>query len=264
MPLLTVVLASRSRRAPVVLAAAVSLASMGTSIGACSEAKDEARPKDHAQAEAGPGEDAGAVPEGGPSGPSFCSTLAPAPFFCADFDDGAAPDQVFAAVTGAVKVEDRALHVATDGADAFVEHDADPSPHWTRIELAFSLRVEQTAKDTRAVLARIGQHQADSECRLELEVQESGLRLTGTGVTEAPLTKTVAAGAAARVVLTLDASGDAGAVTGMATVDGQPAIAAPVTLGCASLPGPPRVSLGRVSGAGRVDLRFDDVVFDGR
>lgn len=246
------------------LAAALSLAATGASAAACSDANEEASPKQHAQADAGPGDDAGAVPDGGPTGPSFCSTLAPAPFFCADFDDGAAPDQVFATVTGAVKVEQQALHVVSDGTDVFVEHDADPSPQWSRIELGFSLRLQATAKDTRAVVARIGQHQADDECRLELEVQQSEVRLTGTGATEAPLTKPLSPGAAARVVLTLDASGDAGAVKGMVTVDGQPAIAAPVTLACTSLPGPPRVSLGRVSGAGTLDLRIDDVVFDGR
>lgn len=230
---------------------------------ACSDAKDEVISKGDARADGDSLADVGSEQDSGPTGPSFCTTLPSEPFFCADFDDGAAADQVFATVSGAPKVEQQALHVVSTGSDAFVEHEADPSPQWTKVELSFSIRIDSLSGDARAVLARLGQHQTDTECRLELEVQPSGLSLIG-GPASAALTKKIATGTKARVVLTVDATSDAGNVKGMVTVDGQPAIAAPIDLGCPRLPGPPRISLGRVTGSGNADLRFDDVVFDGR
>lgn len=230
----------------------------------CSDASGGAAAKADAGADAEPVRDAAPDPDAGPSGPSFCATVPGQPFFCADFDDGAPVEQTFRTVSGAAKIDQQSLHVVADATDVFVEHDADPSPQWARIELSFALRIEAASADARAVLARIGQHQTDAECRVELEVQAAGLGLIGTGASRAPLTKTLANGTRARIGLVLDATGDGGNAKGMVTVDGQPAIAAPIELGCARLPGPPRVSLGRVSGAGSVDVRYDDVVFDGR
>src|SRR5688500_10137264 len=71
------------------------------------------------------------------TGPTYCSTLDPAPFLCVDFDDGAAPSDVFTRAEGAgVTVEEKALRTQSDGAsDAWVEHHADPSPQWSAVEL---------------------------------------------------------------------------------------------------------------------------------
>lgn len=196
-------------------------------------------------------------------GPTYCSTLDPAPHFCADFDDGAAPGDLFTKVEGA-KVEEKSLRVQSDGStDGYVEHEADPTPQWSTIELGFSLRIDDQAADGRTIVARIGQHMTDTECRAELELQPSGLTLKG-GAADTKLTKTVAKGKAARIVLSQKGGADGGKVTANVTVDGQPALAAPVELSCTAFPGPPRVTLGKLGGAGAVDLRFDDVVFDGR
>ncbi len=251
----------RMRFARSVLALGAAVLSLAVA-SACSDAKDEAGGGGDARADSEAPADTGPSSDSGPTGPSFCETLPSAPFFCADFDDGAPADQVFRTVSGGAKVEQQELHVASDGADAFVEHDADPSPQWTRIELGFSLRIDAASSDARAVLARIGQHQTDTECRVELELQQGGMRLRGGGA-DAALTKKIATGTKARVVLAIDATGDGGSVKGSVTVDGQPAVAAPLDLGCARLPGPPRITLGRMNASGTADLRFDDVVFDG-
>lgn len=198
-------------------------------------------------------------------GPTFCSTLEPTPFLCVDFDDEAAPGDVFTKTEGAgATVTEKGLRIESDGtADAWVEHEADPSPQWTVVELGFSLRIDELAPDARMIVARIGQHTTDTECRVELELQPSGLTVKG-GTADAKLTKTIAKGAAARIVVSQEAATDGGKLRANVTVDGQPALAAPVELACAAFPGPPRVTLGRLNGAGASDLRFDDVVFDGR
>jgi hypothetical protein len=214
-------------------------------------------------------DDATAPPDGGTTqdqdvGPTYCSTLDPAPFLCVDFDDGAAPADVFTKAEGTPKVEEKGLRVQSDGAtDVYVEHEADPSPQWSVIELGFSLRIDDLATDARTVIARIGQHMTDSECRVELELTPSGITLKG-GAADAKLTKTVAKGKAARIVVTQQGAPDGGKITANVKVDGQAALAAPVELACSTFPGPPRITLGRITGAGTSDLRFDDVVFDGR
>jgi hypothetical protein len=181
-----------------------------------------------------------------------------------DFDDGVSPSDLFTKVEGAT-VEENALRAQSDGTtDAWVEHETDPSPQWSVVELGFSLRVDDQSADARTIIARVGQHMTDTECRVELELTPTGISLKG-GAADAKLTKTVAKGKAARVVLSLEAGTDGGKLRGNVTVDGQPALAAPVELAaCAAFPGPPRVTLGRITGAGASDLRFDDVVFDGR
>lgn len=197
------------------------------------------------------------------TGPSFCSTLDPPPHLCVDFDDGVAPADVFTRVEGAT-VEDKALRVQSDGTnDAFVEQHADPSPQWSAVEVGFSIRIDDQAADARTTIARIGQHATDTECRVELELTPSGITLKG-GTADLKLTKTIAKGEAARIVLSQHAAEDGGKVTASVTVDGQPAVAGPVELACAAFPGPPRMTLGRITGAGASDLRFDDIVFDGR
>ena len=197
------------------------------------------------------------------TGPTYCSTLDPAPFLCVDFDDGAAPADVFTKVEGGA-VEEKAFRAQSDGStDVYVEHEADPTPQWSVVELGFSLRIDDQASDARTTIARVGQHMTDSECRAELELTPSGITLRG-GAAEAKLTKTIAKGKAARIVLSQEAGKDGGKVTANVTIDGQPALAAPVELACAAFPGPPRMTLGRITGAGSSDLRFDDVVFDGR
>lgn len=230
---------------------------------ACSTEETSAPRGDGGAAEA----DAAALDSGeedaGSSGPSFCESLDPAPFFCADFDDDPAPDTVFRTVSGAATVEDGSLRALSDGADVYVEHDHEPSPQWAVIELGFAVSVEALSSDARMTIARIGQHQTDTECRVELELEPDALTLRGGGTT-APLTKKLALRTRTRIVLTMDATSDAGSVRATVTVDGQPAVGGPLDLGCARLPGPPRVSLGRIAGAGSGDLRFDDVVFDGR
>lgn len=197
-------------------------------------------------------------------GPTYCSTLDPAPFLCVDFDDGAAPADVFTKAEAAT-VEEKGLRTQSDGTtDSYVEHEADPSPQWSIVELGFSLRIDDQAGSARTIIARVGQHMTDSECRVELELTPSALTLKG-GAADAKLTKTIAKGKAARIVLSLEAGADGGKLRGNVKVDGQPALAAPVELAaCASFPGPPRMTLGRISGAGASDLHFDDVVFDGR
>jgi hypothetical protein len=215
-------------------------------------------------------EEASTTPDGGTTqdqdvGPTYCSTLDPAPFLCVDFDDGAAPGDVFTKTEGAgVTVAEKGLRIESDGTtDAYVEHQTDPSPQWSVVELGFSLRIDDLATDARTTIARIGQHMTDTECRVELELTPSGITMKG-GTADAKLTKTVAKGKAARIVLSQQAAADGGKVTANVTVDGQSALAAPVELACAAFPGPPRVTLGRITGAGAADLRFDDVVFDGR
>lgn len=246
------------------MAAVFSVAGLGAA-AACSSAKDEATARPDASADTGgpaPGDGGGG--EDAASGPSFCTTLSPAPFFCADFDDGAAPDAIFAEVSGAPKNEDQALRVATDGAEAFVAQKTDPSPPWAHIEVGFSLRFEALSNDARITIARIGQHDTDAECRVELELRPDALTLVSGGGDEAALTASPAKGSALRIVVSMDAAEDGGGVAGSVTVDGKAGTAAPLDLGCARLPGPPRVTLGRISGGGSADLRFDDVVFDGR
>ena len=207
--------------------------------------------------------DGGGTQDGGPSGPSFCSTVDPAPLLCVDFDDGTAPADVFTKAEGGA-IEEKSFRAQSDGStNAFVEHEADPTPQWSTVELGFSLRIDDQAADARTIIARVGQHMTDTECRAELELTPSGITLKG-GAADAKLTKSVAKGKAARIVLSQEAGKDGGKVTANVTVDGQPALAAPVELSCASFPGPPRVTLGRISGAAASDLRFDDVVFDGR
>jgi hypothetical protein len=197
-------------------------------------------------------------------GPTYCSTLDPPPFFCVDFDEAAAPSDLFTKAEGTT-VEEKGLRAQTDGTtDAYVEQHADPSPQWSVVELGFSLRIDDQAADARTIIARVGQHMTDSECAVGLELTPAGLTLLG-GAADAKLTKSVAKGKPARIVLSLEAGADGGKLRGNVTVDGQPALAAPVELAsCAAFPGPPRVMLGRISGAGSSDLRFDDVVFDGR
>ena len=239
---------------------------MALFIAACS---DSASTATKSTADGGATGDA-AAGDGGPSqdqdvGPTYCATLDPQPFLCVDFDDGAAPADVFTKSEGAgATVSEKGLRVQSDGAtDAYVEHEADPSPQWSIVELGFSLRIDDQAADARTIIARIGQHMTDTECRVELELQPSGHTLKG-GTADAKLTKTITKGKAARVVLSQEAGTDGGKVRANVTVDGQPALAAPVELSCAAFPGPPRITLGRISGAGASDLRFDDVVFDGR
>lgn len=238
---------------------------MAVLLAACSQSSPAARSPGAADG----GIDDASATDGGPTqdqdvGPTYCSTLDPAPFLCVDFDDGSAPADVFTRVEGAAVVEDKSFRAESDGAnDVFVEHEADPSPHWSVVELAFSLRIDDQAADGRTVIARLGQHMTDTECRVELELQPSGLTLKG-GAADAKLTKTLSKGKAARIVLSQEAAPDGGRLRANVTVDGQPALAAPVELSCGAFPGPPRIALGRISGAGAADLRFDDVVFDGR
>lgn len=233
-------------------------------LAACSDSSSGAGTKPGGD---GGAPDGGAIDGGsndsGESGPSYCTTLDPPPFLCVDFDDAPNPSDVFTKSEG-VTVTEKGLRAQSDGTtEAWVEHEADPSPQWTTVELGFSLRIDDQAADARTVIARIGQHMTDSECRVELELEPIGLTLKG-GATDAKLTKSIAKGKAARVVLSLESGTDGGGLKANVTVDGQSAVAAPVTLACASFPGPPRVTLGRISGAGASDLRFDDVVFDGR
>lgn len=207
--------------------------------------------------------DGGTTQQDQQAGPSYCATLDPPPFLCVDFDDGAAPADVFTRVEGAA-VEDKALRAQSNGTtESWVEHQTDPAPQWSVVKLGFSVRVDDQAADARTIIAHVGQHMTDSECPVELELTPSGLTLKG-GAADAKLTKTVAKGKAARIVITQQAGTDGGKITASVTVDGQPALAAPVELACTAFPGPPRVVLGRISGAGASDLRFDDVVFDGR
>lgn len=238
---------------------------MALMLAACS---DSSATTTKPASDGGPGNDAGPSDggggqDGGPSGPSFCTTIDPPPFLCVDFDDGAPPADVFTNAEGGA-VEEKAFRAQSDGAtNAFVEHETDPSPQWSVVELGFSLRIDDQAADARTTIARIGQHMTDSECRAELELTPSGITLKG-GTADAKLTKSIAKGKAARIVLSQEAGKDGGKVTANVTVDGAPALAAPVELACAAFPGPPRITLGRITGAGASDLRFDDVVFDGR
>lgn len=207
--------------------------------------------------------DGGTTQQDQSTGPSYCATLDPPPFFCVDFDDGTAPSDVFTRVEGAT-VEDKGLRAESSGTtEAWVEHRADPSPQWSVVELGFSVRIDDQAADARTIIARVGQHMTDTECPVELELAPSGLTLKG-GAADAKLTKTVAKGKTARIVVSQQAGTDGGKVTANVTVDGLSALPAPVELQCAAFTGPPRVMLGRISGAGASDLRFDDVVFDGR
>src|SRR5687767_13069860 len=108
-------------------------------LAACTESSaPTTKPSSDAGAnEAGSG-DGGTGGDDQTSGSSFCSTLDPSPFLCVDFDDGAAPADVFTKVEG-VTVEDRGLRAMSDGTtDAYVEHETDPSPQWSVVELGFS------------------------------------------------------------------------------------------------------------------------------
>jgi hypothetical protein len=250
----------RSRRPGIVVLAAA-LAVSGSVLASCSDGSERAQARAN---DGGSASDSDAARDVAPRGPSYCATLPQAPFLCVDFDDGAAPAEVFTSASGASN-DNGSLRVVSDGvAGAFVLQEADPSPKWSTIDLGFVLRIDAVAADARAIIARIGQHQTDVECRVDLQLDPNGLSMRTSAGAAALVTKKLAKGASSRILLTLDASSTSGTVVGRITVDGQPAIATPLVLGCARLPGPPRVSLGRLDGAGNVELHFDDVVFDGR
>jgi hypothetical protein len=189
--------------------------------------------------------------------------LDPAPFFCVDFEDGATPDKRFTRAFGATN-EDGALRVTDTEDGAYVAQEADPVPHWTVIQLGFTVRPVTLPTDGRLVIARIGQHQTDLECRLDLELNGDVAALGGSGATSATLTWKPRVSETARIVLALEEQTDGGMLRGTVTVDGKQATSAPVMLGCARLPGPPRVLLGRINASGATDLRYDDIVMDGR
>jgi hypothetical protein len=113
-------------------------------LAACSESSPTTRPG----TDGGADDDAGGMADGGGTedqraGPTYCSTLDPAPFLCVDFDDGVSPSDLFTKVEGAT-VEENALRAQSDGTtDAWVEHETDPSPQWSVVELGNGYRKER-------------------------------------------------------------------------------------------------------------------------